>query len=81
MHILIQSNGKIRCIYDEAIPLSSIGKLAIKRGSHVEPTQDGDWIADLSPVDGPLLGPFENRSDALKAERSWLENHWLVPAG
>jgi hypothetical protein len=37
MQILVQPNGGVRCIYDEAIDLSSLGRLQIKRGSHVEP--------------------------------------------
>jgi hypothetical protein len=32
---------------------------------------------DLSPVSGPTLGPFQNRSEALAAERSWLLTNWL----
>ena len=51
--------------------------MRIARGSHVEPTVDGQWTADLSPVNGPVLGPFRCRSDALVAERQWLEEHWL----
>jgi hypothetical protein len=29
--------------------------------------------ADLSPVGGTKLGPFDRRSEALDAERVWLE--------
>jgi hypothetical protein len=43
----------------------------------VEPTSGGKWIADMKPVDGPVLGPFSMRSQALAAERRWLEKHWL----
>ena len=39
-----------------------------RRASHVEPDADGRWWADLSPVAGPRLGPFEVRSAALDAE-------------
>ena len=31
----------------------------------------------MKPVDGPVLGPFNMRSQALAAERRWLEKHWL----
>jgi hypothetical protein len=55
-----------------------LGRLSIARGSHVEPTADGRWTADLSPAGGPLLGPFERRSQALAAEVAWLETHWLT---
>ena len=44
----------------------------------VEPTADGRWIADLWPVDGPPLGPFPSRSQALSAEHNWLTQHWLL---
>lgn len=77
MQILIQPSGIARCLYDEAIDLSSLGLLQIERGSHVEPDQQGQWHADLSPVAGPRLGPFDHRSQALAAERQWLEANWL----
>jgi len=32
----------------------------------------GAWVADLRPVNGPLLGPFAKRSVALAAEEEWL---------
>ena len=78
MQIVVTPTGTIRCLYDEAIDLSQFGQLSIARGSHVEPTSDGHWQADLAPVGGPLLGPFVRRSDALSAERDWLETHWLT---
>ncbi len=78
MQLLIDGSGNIRCLYDEAIPLASLGTLAISRGSHVEPTPYGQWIADLSPVSGPCLGPFTMRSAALDAEREWLQENWLT---
>ena len=36
--------------------------------------------ADLSPVGGPMLGPFSKRSQALNAEQDWLNSHWLPAA-
>ncbi len=27
-----------------------------------------------------LLGPFDHRSQALAAERKWLEEYWLTPS-
>ena len=79
MDLFIDAAGQIRCLYDETVDLASLGPLAIERGSYVEPTVDGRWTADMSPVDGPVLGPFAIRSAALAAERSWLLDHWLVP--
>ena len=78
MQLLIDAQGNIRCLYDETIPLANLGTLAIARGSHVEPTISGQWLADLSPVSGPCLGPFATRSLALDAERAWLEANWLT---
>jgi hypothetical protein len=80
MQIVVQPTGRVRCLYGEAIDLSKLGQLDIARGSYVEPTDDGQWTADLSPVDGPVLGPFPCRTDALNAERQWLEMHWLPSA-
>ncbi len=68
----------MRCVYGEELDLSSIGAMTISRGSHVEPTADGQWTADLWPVNGPVLGPFPSRSEALNAERRWLDEHWLI---
>lgn len=78
MQIIVTGGGNVRGVYDETIDLSSIGTLDIQRGSHVEPNQEGQWTADLSPVGGPTLGPFDTRSEALAAEVSWLHEHWLT---
>ena len=78
MQLVVHPNGTIRCVYDEQVELSAIGRLTISRGSHVEPDDQGRWLADLSPVHGPKLGPFPHRSQALSAERDWLENNWLT---
>ena len=77
MQLVIDPAGVVRCLYDETLPLAELGRLTIARGSHVEPTAAGQWTADLSPVGGPLIGPFATRSAALAAERDWLEQHWL----
>lgn len=77
MQLMISPQGECRCLYGEAIPLSELGRLSITRGSHVEPDADGQWWADLSPVDGPRLGAFSTRSAALAAEAEWLTLNWL----
>jgi len=77
LHLAIDPGGVIRCLYDEALDLAALGPLEITRGSHVEPTPDGQWTADLAPVNGPQLGPFPTRTTALAAEREWLAAHWL----
>jgi hypothetical protein len=75
MELVVDAGGDVRCIYDEALDLREIGKVQITRASHVEPDRDGFWWADMGPVDGPVLGPYGSRSEALGAERGWLQRH------
>ena len=72
MDLFVDSAGDIRCIYGEELDLRELGKLQITRASHVEPDRDGFWWADMGPVRGPVMGPFKNRTEALRAERGWL---------
>ena len=77
MNLIIEPGGLVRGVYGEAINLASLGTTSITRASHVEPNEEGRWLADLSPVGGPILGPFDRRSEALEAEVAWLEANWL----
>lgn len=79
MQLRVERDGNLRCVYDEAIDLTALGALTIRRASSVEPDRDGAWWADLSPLGGPRLGPFAQRSLALIAEVTWLERNWLEP--
>jgi hypothetical protein len=72
LELVVNADGGVKCIYDEALDLRALGKLQITRASHVEPDRDGLWWADMGPVGGPVLGPFRNRTEALQAERGWL---------
>jgi hypothetical protein len=72
MEVVVDAAGDVRCIYDEGIDLRELGLLKITRASHVEPDEDGNWLADMGPVGGPVMGPFGTRSEALAAERAWL---------
>ncbi len=72
MELVVDAGGDVRCIYDEVLELREIGTLKITRASHVEPDAKGYWWADMRPVEGPVLGPFRSRSEALGAEREWL---------
>jgi hypothetical protein len=78
MLLVIDPHGEVRCLYGEAIDLTSLGSVSVRRASQVEPDPEGRWWAGLALVGGPRLGPFAKRSMALDAERAWLEAHWLV---
>jgi hypothetical protein len=73
--ITIQGD-RMMFIYSDALaPLLDEGTATVQRVSHVEPLCiDGrhGWTADMTPVDGPVLGPFRTRAEALDAERVWL---------
>ena len=77
MDLIVSPDGTIRAVYAEAIDLGVLGQAVITRASHVEPDDSGRWLADLTPVAGPVLGPFDLRSEALKAEQAWLVTNWL----
>ena len=77
MQMRIDARGGIACLYSEVIDLAAFGLLSIQRASLVEPDAKGGWWADLMPVRGPKLGPFQRRSEALQAEECWLEEHRL----
>jgi hypothetical protein len=77
MQLVISPGGAIRCVYSEAIDLAALGRPSIVRASSVEPTPDGRWTADMGLLLGPVLGPFDRRSEALAAEQAWLDQHWL----
>ena len=79
MELVVDAGGGVRCIYGEEMDLREIGKLQITRASHVEPEAERYWWADMGPVDGPVLGPFRSRSEALGAERGWLAGRMPSP--
>ena len=76
--LVINPAGGGRCLYDEALNLSSLGSLQIERASHVEPDAAGRWFVDLSPVGGPVLGPYATRSFALEVEAGGVERQPAV---
>ena len=80
MEVVVENSGAVRFVYSETLDLRPLGPVHIRRGSHVEPTCDGKWTADLSPVGGPMLGPYATRSEAIEAELTWLAEHWLLRA-
>ena len=80
MTLVVEPQGTVRCMYAEVLDLAAIGCLRITRASHVEPDRTGCWWADITPAGGPVLGPFDRRSDALAAERRWLDENLAAMA-
>lgn len=76
MTLHVDTCGVARCVYGESIDLHELGTPHITRASYVEPDGNGRWSADMSPGGGPRLGPFPARSEAIAAERRWLDHHW-----
>jgi hypothetical protein len=69
MFVWIRPDGAVRFVYDDALRgLLALGQPTIRRASHVEPTPDGQWTADLDPMDGPVVGPFETRAAAQRPD-------------
>ena len=81
MHLRIDPNGSVRCVYGEAIDLSLLGPLVIRRAGRVEPDRLGRWWVDLAPLKGPKVGPYRLRSEALAAEAAWVERFLSRTAG
>lgn len=75
MDLFIRPNGEVATLYGELLDLASLGPMHITRASHVEPDSAGQWFAQL--IQGPTLGPFARRSEALDAEEQWLIDHVL----
>jgi len=77
IELVIEPGGTAICVYTDDLDLARLGEVRVRRASHCEPDEHGQWWADLAPVDGPKIGPFNKRSEALDAEVAWLREHWL----
>lgn len=75
MELVVRPTGEITTIYSEVMDLAALGAQRIERASQVEPNEQGHWFAQI--LDGPTLGPFPKRSDAIAAEIAWLVQHRL----
>ena len=70
--------GHVRAIYAEEFDLAALGRPWRSRvPATVEPAATAAGTPTCA-VSGPVLGPFDRRSEALVAELDWLEAHWLV---
>ena len=77
---IVDTDGTLRTIYDdEMIRLArSVGLVTISRASSVEYSWKAlGWTADMANVGGPVLGPFDTRREALKAEVEWIKEHGI----
>lgn len=73
LDVLVDAKGTLKFVYNDALkPLLTLGEGKIRRASHVEPTSDNRWTADMAPVGGPILGPYATRAEALEHEVDWL---------
>lgn len=81
LEIMVDASGEVRGIYSDELAdlLAAAGHNTpqVKRASHVEPHPDGGWQADMTPVGGPVFGPYQHRREALDQELDWLQLHWL----
>ena len=75
--VRFDAKGEAVFIYEDGHPCLELGRGETKRASHVEPTEDGMWQADMGPVGGSLLEKSNNRANALSKEREWLESYLI----
>lgn len=72
MNIYVRPDGTCQAVYDEAIDLAELGDTTIRRASHVEPVPLG-WTAYIWSPAKVRLGPFNKRSEAIRAEIEHIE--------
>lgn len=78
LEIFINEDGSLQFVHDDDLAaLFDSDESETKRASHVEPCRGG-WTADLTPVGGPVLGPFTTRKAALDAELAWLAREMTI---
>ena len=73
MNVTVTPQGDIRFVWDDALhAVTTLGPWTRRRASHVEDDGHGCFTADMSPMGGPVLGPFHLHKDAIAAEVAWL---------
>lgn len=76
LDVIVNADGSLRFIHnDDMQAVIEQGEARIARASFVEPNASGQWEADMSPSNGPVLGPFRTRTEALAAEVAWLKTN------
>lgn len=77
INIFVGDDGSISYVYDDEVDRFFRGagfEGVVRRASRVEPCEGG-WSADLALVGGPVLGPFEDRAQAIAEEVEWLNRN------
>jgi hypothetical protein len=87
VRVVVPPGGEARWIHDDRTTefMAAAGQPVIRRASHVDQWADlsttaqaatagpqEGWFADLSPVSGPVLGPFRTHDEAIRTEIHWL---------
>ena len=72
--IKFDAAGGFKAIYSDEIAdvVRDVGPVKITRASMVEPDENGQWVADMSPREGPKSQPFITRQEALDWEVKWI---------
>lgn len=79
--VVIEPDGGVAFVYSDELyeALAGAFDLTTRRAGRVEPTVDGAWAVDVSPVTGSAspveIGVFARRGDALAAEAEWVRNY------
>jgi hypothetical protein len=64
-------------VYSDDLPnLKTEWDVKIKRAIYVD-VCEGGWVADMSILNGPQLGPYRSRQDALDAEVDWIDEMYF----
>lgn len=78
------NEAAIARLYTDGVIETSVAGPSSNWGYRVVRTKQNinkKWWADLLPVDGPVLGPFETNTEALEAEVVWLKEHNIPICG
>lgn len=70
-------DGSLLFIYEDEHPCLDLGRALTQRASHVEPTEDGMWQADMGPIGGPKLNKTVAREASLLSEMIWIRTKVL----
>ena len=65
-----EETGEVGTIYSDDLKelFNNFSNVQVARLSHVEPTKDGKWQADMSPIGGKSLPETDTREESLALE-------------